>query len=185
MSQGKTRRDFIRSSLLLGGALSSPLVFAQQAGGRVQNKLDQLGIELPPTPAPVANYVAYQVAGNMAYIAGQIPFLNGELIYPGKVPRDVTVEQAQIAARQCVINMISALKGACDGNLDRVKQCVRLQGFVASDDSFTGQSTVINGASNLMVDVFGDAGKHTRLAIGVNTLPLNACVEVSGIFYID
>lgn len=185
MSQRNARRDFIRSSLLIGGALSSPLAFTQSPGGRVQNRLDELGIELPPTPAPVANYVAYQVAGNMAYIAGQIPFLNGELIYPGKVPTDVTVEQAQIAARQCVINMISALKGACDGDLDRVKQCVRLQGFVASDESFTGQSTVVNGASNLMVDVFGDAGKHTRLAIGVNTLPLNACVEVSGIFYIE
>lgn len=190
MQQRNTRRDFIRSSLLMSGALAAPLTlaqpaFAQPAGGRVQGKLDELGIELPPTPAPVANYVAYQVAGNMAYIAGQIPFLNGELIYPGKVPHGITVEQAQIAARQCGINMISALKGACDGDLDRVKQCVRLQGFVASDDSFTGQSTVINGASNLMVDVFGDAGKHTRLAIGVNTLPLNACVEVSGIFYFE
>lgn len=185
MGQGNTRRDFIRSSLLLSGALTAPLTFAQTAGGRIQSKLDELGIELPPTPAPVANYVAYQVAGNMAYIAGQIPFLNGELIYPGKVPNDVSVEQAQLAARQCAINMISALKGACDGDLDRVKQCVRLQGFVASDDSFTGQSTVVNGASDLMVDVFGEAGKHTRLAIGVNTLPLNACVEVSGIFYFE
>ncbi len=185
MSHSNTRREFIRSSLLVSGAVVAPLTLAQTPSQRVLNKLDELGINLPPTPAPVANYVAYQVAGNMAYIAGQIPFLNGELIYPGKVPIDVSIEQAQIAARQCAINMLSALKGACDGDLDRVKQCVRLQGFVASEDSFTGQSTIMNAASDLMVDVFADAGKHTRLAIGVNTLPLNACVEISGIFYIE
>lgn len=179
-----TRRNFLQASATIGLAGAMPLALAQSSG-RVEKRLAELGIELPPVPAPVANYVAYQVAGNMAYIAGQIPFLNGELIYPGKVPSQVSVEQAQAAARQCGINMLSALKGACEGDLDRVRQCVRVQGFVSSDDDFTAQPTVINGVSNLMVDVFGDAGKHTRLALGANTLPLDACVEVSGIFLID
>lgn len=182
-----SRRKFISNSLLLTGALATPLALAQSAssGGRIQARLNELDIVLADVPAPLANYVAYQVAGNTVYIAGQIPFLNGELMYPGKVPSDVSVENATRAARQCGINIISALKAACDGNLDRVKQCVRIQGFVASDDSFTAQPTVINGASDLMVNVFGDAGKHTRLAIGSNTLPLDSCVEVSGIFYIE
>lgn len=178
-----TRRKFLQTSALMGCASTMPLALAQ-GSNRIDSRLAQLGIELPPVPAPVANYVAYQVAGNMAYIAGQIPFLNGELMHPGKVPSQVSVEQAQAAARQCGINMLAALKGACEGDLDRVRQCVRVQGFVASDDDFTAQPTVVNGVSNLMVEVFGDAGKHTRLALGSNTLPLDACVEVSGIFLI-
>jgi len=178
----KSRRKILQASALLTCASAVPLAFAQS--NIIEHRLDELGIELPPTPAPLANYVAYQVAGNMAYIAGQIPFLNGELMHPGKVPSGVSVLQAQAAARQCGINMIAALKGACEGDLGRVKQCVRIQGFVASDNDFTGQSTVINAVSNLMVDVFGDAGKHTRLALGSNSLPADACVEVSGIFLI-
>ena len=183
MKIAKSRRRILQAGMLLTGASAAPLAFAQS--NIIEHRLDELGIELPPTPAPLANYVAYQVAGNMAYIAGQIPFLNGELMHPGKVPNEVSVEQAQAAAKQCGINMLAALKGACEGDLDRVRQCVRLQGFVACDNDFTGQSTVVNSVSNLMVDVFGDAGKHTRLALGTNSLPLDACVEVSGIFFIE
>lgn len=179
------RRRFMKqASLLIAGASTGQLSCAATAGGRIEARLAELGIELPPAPAPVANYVAYQVAGNMAYLAGQIPMRNGELMTPGKVPSQVSVEQARAAARQCAINLISALKAACGGDLDRVQQCMRLQGFVASDDSFTQQPAIINGASDLMVEVFGDAGRHTRLAVGVNTLPLDSCVEVSGIFAI-
>lgn len=180
----KSRRKILKAGALLTCASTLPLAFAQ-GSNRIETRLANLGIELPPVPAPVANYVAYQVAGNMAYIAGQIPFLNGELMHIGKVPSQVSIKQAQAAARQCGINMLAALKGACEGDLDRVKQCVRLQGFVASDNDFTGQSTVVNGVSDFMVEVFGDAGKHTRLAIGSNSLPLDACVEVSGIFFIE
>lgn len=184
MQNSHSRRKFLQSSVLLSCAAASPVIFAQGSNS-VDNRLAELGIELPPVAAPVANYVAYQVAGNLVYIAGQIPFLNGELMYPGKVPTDVSVEQAKAAARQCGINMLAALKAACDDDLDRVKQCVRVQGFVSSEDDFTAQPSVVNGTSDLMVEVFGDAGRHTRLALGANTLPLDSCVEVSGIFYIE
>ncbi|MFK7862656.1 MAG: RidA family protein [Pseudohongiellaceae bacterium] len=184
MKNPTTRRSFLRTSAMLTCASTIPFALAQGPKS-IESRLSELGISLPPVAPPVANYVAYQVAGNMAYIAGQIPFLNGELMHPGKVPSQVSIEQATAAARQCGINILAALKEACEGDLDRVNQCVRIQGFVASDDTFTAQPTIINGVSNLMVDVFGDAGKHTRLALGSNTLPLDACVEVSAIFSID
>jgi len=128
--------------------------------------------------------VPYRVVGNLAYIAGQLAFKDGELMHPGKVPEEISIEQAQEAAQQCVVNMIAALKAACDGDLDRVQMCLRLEGFVASADDFTQQSQVMNGASNFMVEVFGDVGRHSRIAVGVNTLPLNASVEVAGVFSI-
>ena len=101
------------------------------------------------------------------------------------MPTQVSVEQAREAAHQCGINILAALKGACDGDLDRVRRCVRLQGFVASSDDFTAQPSVINAASDLLVEVFGEAGKHTRLALGSNVLPLNACVEISATFALE
>ena len=181
------RRDLLSAALGLGvvvGLSRSEALFAASAG-RVESRLAELGITLPAAPAPLANYVAYVVEGNVAYIAGQIPMNAGELMYPGKVPTQVTVEQARAAARQCGINILAALKGACGGDLDRVRRCVRLQGFVASADDFTAQPTVINAASDLMVEVFGDAGKHTRLALGSNVLPLDSCVEISAMFVLN
>lgn len=181
------RRDLLSAALGLGvvvGLSQSEALFAASAG-RVESRLAELGITLPAAPAPLANYVAYVVEGNVAYIAGQIPMNAGELMHPGKVPTQVTVEQARAAARQCGINILAALKGACGGDLDRVKRCVRLQGFVASADDFTAQPTVINAASDLMVEVFGDAGKHTRLALGSNVLPLDSCVEISAMFVLN
>ena len=181
------RRDLLSAALGLGvvvGLSRSEALFAASAG-RVESRLAELGITLPAAPAPLANYVAYAVEGNVAYIAGQIPMDAGELMYPGKVPTQVTVEQARAAARQCGINILAALKGACGGDLDRVRRCVRLQGFVASADDFTAQPTVINAASDLMVEVFGDAGKHTRLALGSNVLPLDSCVEISAMFVLN
>jgi enamine deaminase RidA (YjgF/YER057c/UK114 family) len=181
------RRDLLSAALGLGvvvGLSRSEALFAASAG-RVESRLAELGITLPAAPAPLANYVAYVVEGNVAYIAGQIPMYAGELMYPGKVPTQVTVEQARAAARQCGINILAALKSACGGDLDRVRRCVRLQGFVASADDFTAQPTVINAASDLMVEVFGDAGKHTRLALGSNVLPLDSCVEISAMFVLN
>lgn len=181
------RRDLLSAALGLGvvvGLSRSEALFAASAG-RVESRLAELGITLPAAPAPLANYVAYAVEGNVAYIAGQIPMYAGELMYPGKVPTQVTVEQAKAAARQCGINILAALKSACGGDLDRVRRCVRLQGFVASADDFTAQPTVINAASDLMVEVFGDAGKHTRLALGSNVLPLDSCVEISAMFVLN
>lgn len=181
------RRDLLSAALGLGvvvGLSRSEALFAASAG-RVESRLAELGITLPAAPAPLANYVAYAVEGNVAYIAGQIPMNAGELMYPGKVPTQVTVEQARAAARQCGINILAALKSACGGDLDRVRRCVRLQGFVASADDFTAQPTVINAASDLMVEVFGDAGKHTRLALGSNVLPLDSCVEISAMFVLN
>lgn len=181
------RRDLLSAALGLGvvvGLSRSEALFAASAG-RVESRLAELGITLPAAPAPLANYVAYAVEGNVAYIAGQIPMYAGELMYPGRVPTQVTVEQARAAARQCGINILAALKSACGGDLDRVRRCVRLQGFVASADDFTAQPTVINAASDLMVEVFGDAGKHTRLALGSNVLPLDSCVEISAMFVLN
>ena len=181
------RRDLLSAALGLGvvvGLSRSEALFAASAG-RVESRLAELGITLPAAPAPLANYVAYVVEGNVAYIAGQIPMNAGELMYPGKVPTQVTVEQARAAARQCGINILAALKSACGGDLDRVRRCVRLQGFVASANDFTAQPTVINAASDLMVEVFGDAGKHTRLALGSNVLPLDSCVEISAMFVLN
>lgn len=156
-----------------------------RAAGRIDARLQELGVTLPKVSPPVANYVPYVVSGNFAYIAGQLAFQDGELMHPGQVPTDVSVEDAQAAARQCAINLIASLQAACDGDLDRVQRCVQLQGFVASADDFHEQSQVVNGASDFMVEVFGDAGRHARMAVGTNALPLDASVEVAGVFAIS
>lgn len=182
-----TRRELLRRGMTFTTALALPLVASSRvmAAGLIDERLSQLGIVLPDVPAPVANYVPYLVENGFAYIAGQIPFLDGELMSPGSVPEEVSIEQGREAARQCGINIMAALKSACEGDLDRVRQCMRLEGFVASNDGFTQQPAVVNGASDLMVEVFGDRGRHTRTAVGVKELPLNSCVEISAIFVID
>lgn len=151
-------------------------------GGNTSARLEELGIVLPQLAAPVASYVPYVVHGNQVHIAGQLPLRDGALMYPGKVPVDVTEEQAREAARQCAINILAALDEACGGNLDQVARCVRLEGFVACSDDYTRQSAVMNAASALMEDVFGERGRHTRVAVGTNSLPLNACVEIAALF---
>lgn len=182
-----SRRQLVTGGACLGGALLLPGLFGAtvNAAEAVPQRLRQLGITLPEVPAPVANYVPWVREENFVYLAGQIPFLNGELMTPGKVPYDVSVEAGRAAARQCGINLIAALNAACEGELNRVRRCMRLDGFVASTAGFNQQPAVINGASDLMVEVFGDAGRHSRTAVGVNELPLNACVEVSAVFVID
>ena len=149
------------------------------------DNLNRLGITLPDAPAPAANYVPYVVAGNMVYVSGQLPLVDGKLSVTGHVGKNVSTEEAAGQARLCAINLLAQLKAACGGDLSHVKQVVKLGGFVACTDDFTDQPEVINGASDLMVEVFGDAGRHARFAVGSNTLPRGTCVEVEGTFLID
>ena len=144
-----------------------------------------LNIELPNAPSPVGAYVAYKVINNLVYVSGQISLKsNGELI-KGKLGLDLTIEQGQAAAQVCAINIISQIKAACSGNLNKVKNCVKLTGFVNSTDDFTDQPKVINGASELIAKVFEENGKHARAAVSVNSLPLGVAVEVEAIFEIN
>lgn len=142
-----------------------------------EQRLASLGITLPTPAAPVAAYITTKIAGNLLFVSGQIPFRDGKLIATGPVPSAVSVENAQAAARQCVLNAFAAAKAAL-GSLDRVTSVVRLGVFVQSDAGFTDHPKVANGASEFVVQVMGDAGKHVRAAVGCNTLPLNAAVEV-------
>ncbi len=152
---------------------------------KIEENLKKLNIELPNAPSPVGAYVAYKKINNLVYVSGQVSFKsNGELI-KGKLGLDLTIEQGQAAARDCAINIISQIKAACDGDLNKVKNCVKLTGFVNSTDNFIDQPKVINGASELIAKVFEDNGKHARAAVSVNSLPLGAAVEVEGIFEIS
>jgi enamine deaminase RidA (YjgF/YER057c/UK114 family) len=151
----------------------------------IDQKLESLGITLPsPTPA-IANYVPYIISGNMVIISGQLPFKDGQVAFKGKVGQDMSLEEGQAAAYQCAINILTHLKSACGGNLGSVKQCLRLGGFVNCSSDFTDHPSVINGASDLMVAVFGEAGRHARAAVGVYSLPLGAAVEVEAMFLIS
>jgi enamine deaminase RidA (YjgF/YER057c/UK114 family) len=151
--------------------------------GRIDARLAELKIELPKAAAPVANYVPVVTAGNIAFVAGQVTVWNGEFKYKGRLGQEYTVEEGQAAARMCGLNILAQLKAAI-GDLDRVKRCVRLGVFVNSADGFTDQPKVANGVSDLMVEVFGDAGRHARTAVGTNVLPLNLAVEVDAVFEI-
>lgn len=152
--------------------------------GTIDARLAELGIELPEAAAPVANYVPYVISGNMVFISGQVTAWNGEFKYIGKLGRDFTAEEGQAAAKLCALNLLAQLKAACDGDLDRVVRVVKLGNFVNSTADFTGQPQVANGASDLMVEIFGDAGKHARFAVGTNVLPLDVAVEIDGVFEI-
>ncbi|MBC6439574.1 MAG: RidA family protein [Rhodospirillales bacterium] len=149
--------------------------------GEIDARLAELGIELPEAAAPAANYVPYVLSGNHVFVAGQITLHNGELKYRGKLGRDVSVDEGYQAARLCALNIIAQVKAACGGDLDRVRRIVRLGGFVNADGDFHDHPKVINGASDLMVEVFGDKGKHARAAVGCPALPLNVATEVDAI----
>jgi enamine deaminase RidA (YjgF/YER057c/UK114 family) len=148
----------------------------------IEQRLTQLGITLPAPGAPGGNYVPFVRAGNLLFMAGQVTRMEGKMQYVGKVGREVSVEQGQKAARVCALNLLAQLKVACDGNLDRVVRCVRLGGFVNCVPEFNEQPKVVNGASDLMVEVFGERGKHARTAVGVGSLPMDSTVEVEAIF---
>ena len=146
--------------------------------GKIDARLAELGITLPEAAAPVANYVAYVVSGNVVHVAGQLPLENGELKYAGTVGDEVSVEAGAAAARLCALNVIAQIKAACGGDLDRVTRVLKLNGFVNAPARFKDQPRVVNGASDLMVDVFGEAGRHARSAIGMGSLPFDASVEI-------
>ena len=149
--------------------------------GRIEQRLKDLGIALPTPAAPIANYVPFAVTGKLVVISGQIPLRDGAVAYAGKVGVDLTPEQGREAARLCFVNLLAQLKAAA-GDLDRVTRVVRLGGFIAAPAAFTQHAVVMNGASDLAVDVFGDAGRHARSTIGVPSLPADAAVEVEGMF---
>jgi enamine deaminase RidA (YjgF/YER057c/UK114 family) len=153
--------------------------------GRVEMKLAELGIRLPTPMPPIANYVPYVVTGNLVVVSGQVPAIDGKIAITGKVTWGVSVDQAKEAARLCFINVLVHLKAACGGDLDRVKRVVRLGGFVAAPTDFNQHALVMNGASDLSVAIFGDAGRHARTTIGVPSLPADAAVEVEGLFEIE
>ena len=153
--------------------------------GKIDDRLAELGIDLPEAAAPVANYVGWVKTGNLVFTAGQVPIKNGEFQYQGIVGKDISPQDATEAAKLCAINIISQVKAACGGDLDRVKRVVKLVGFVNAVPGFEGHPGIINGASDMMVDVFGDAGKHARSAVGAGSLPLNVAVEIEGIFEVE
>lgn len=151
--------------------------------GKIEARLEELGIELPQAAAPAANYVPYVITGNQLWVAGQVPFWNGELKYIGRLGDDFTVEQGQEAARICALNVIAQAKAAL-GELDRVRRVVKMGGFVNATPDFTDHPKVVNGASDLMVEVFGEAGRHARFAVGAGSLPLGVAVEVDAVMEI-
>jgi enamine deaminase RidA (YjgF/YER057c/UK114 family) len=153
--------------------------------GRIDARLKELGLELPTPSKPGANYVPFVRSGALVFLTGQLSQWNGERRFVGKLGREWGVEEGREAARLCALNLIAHLKTAAGGDLDRVRRCVRLAGYVNSTPDFLAQSQVLNGASDLFVDVFGDAGRHARMAVGVAALPYDVAVEVEGVFEVE
>jgi enamine deaminase RidA (YjgF/YER057c/UK114 family) len=147
----------------------------------LQEKLSSLNITLPPVSGPFGAYIPIKRVGNLLYVAGQLPMKDGALLAAGQVPSKTSVDQAKLAAKQCVINALGAIN-SIEGSLDKLLGVVRVGVFVSSDSDFTAQPQVANGASEFLLELFGETGKHVRAAVGVNTLPLNASVEVEFIF---
>jgi enamine deaminase RidA (YjgF/YER057c/UK114 family) len=145
--------------------------------GKIESNLMKLNLSLPEIPKPVAAYVPAKQSGKLVFTAGQLPMVNGELISKGLLGQDVEIEDANKAARICTLNALAAIKGVI-GDLDRIKQVVRVVGYVASVPTFTQQPAVANGASELLLEIFGDSGKHARSAVGMAVLPMNASVEI-------
>ncbi len=146
--------------------------------GRIARRLAELGLTLPAAPRPVASYVPAVRAGDLVFVSGQVPFRDGKLVITGRVPSQVSPEAARGAAAQCALNALAILADQLEGDLDRVRRIVKLGVFVACDPDFHGQPQVANGASDLLVEVFGEAGRHARAAVGAPALPLGAAVEV-------
>ena len=148
----------------------------------VYENLKRLGIEIPKAPDPVGSYVAYKKAANLLFISGQISIDSSGKITKGKLGKELSIEEGQVAAKLCAINIIAQAKKACSEKLENIKNCIKLTGYVNSTSEFTNQPKVINGASELISAVFGENGKHVRAAISANSLPLDAAVEVDAIF---
>lgn len=149
----------------------------------VDARLKAAGIDLPTPAAPAANYIPYVITGNLVFVSGQLPFVDGKVAVTGKLGGGVSIEDGQKAARLCAVNLLAQLKVACGGDLGRVKKVVKLGGFISSTPDFTDQPKVMNGASDLMAEAFGkDIGAHARFAVGAPSLPLDTAVEVEGTF---
>ena len=146
-----------------------------------EENIKNLGLKIPELPKALANYVPYKIVGKTMYISGQAPVRNGEMIYKGKVGSDITIEEGIEAAKLCVINIIAAVKTGLEGDWNKLDSFVKLTGFVNCQDSFTDQPKIINGASDMLVEIFGDQGRHTRVAVGSNALPLGISVEIDAI----
>jgi enamine deaminase RidA (YjgF/YER057c/UK114 family) len=145
--------------------------------GNIENRIKELGLQLPEPPKPLAAYIPAKQVGNLVFTAGQLPMVNGEIILKGLLGQDVEIDPAYNAAKICTLNALSAIKGVI-GDLDKIKQVVRVVGYVASVPTFTQQPAVVNGASEFLLEVFGENGKHARSAVGMAVLPLNAAVEI-------
>ena len=143
----------------------------------IDDKLKSLGITLPTPPKPAGSYIPVVISGNMAFVSGQIPMQDGKVTYTGKVPTERTIEEAQSAAKICAVNILAQLKANL-GSLDRITKIVRVSGFVNSVSDFTEHPKIINAASDLFFEIFGEKGKHSRIAVGVSSLPLNSTVEI-------
>ena len=146
-----------------------------------EENIKNLGLNIPELPKALANYVPYKIVGKTMYISGQAPVHNGELIYKGKVGSDITVEDGIKAARLCVTNIIAAVKTGLEGDWSKLDSFVKLTGYVNCQDNFTDQPKIINGASDMLVEIFGDQGRHSRVAVGSNALPLGIAVEIDAI----
>lgn len=151
----------------------------------IAERLAAMGIVLPDAAAPAANYLPYSIAGNLLHISGQLPMDGGRLEIRGHLGRDIDIEAGQRAAELCAINILSQARAALGGDLERIVKVVKIQGFVASVDGFHEQHIVINGASNLLVGVLGERGKHARAAVGMSALPMNAAVEIDALLEIS
>ena len=146
-----------------------------------EENIKNLGLNIPELPKALANYVPYKIVGKTMYISGQAPVRNGELIYKGKVGSDISVEDGIEAAKLCVINIIAAVKTGLEGDWSKLDSFVKLTGYVNCQDTFTDQPKIINGASDMLVEIFGDQGRHSRVAVGSNALPLGIAVEIDAI----
>ena len=151
----------------------------------IEDNLKKLNIVLPNPPDPVGAYVAYKIIGNLLYISGQISMNDKNELIKGKLGKELNTKEGYDAAQRCALSIIAQAKKACDEDLSKIKSCVKLTGFVNSTDDFTEQPKVINGASDTIVKIFGDAGMHTRAAISANNLPLGVAVEVDAIFELN
>lgn len=148
----------------------------------IEDRLRERGLDLPPAPPPAANYVPYVISGDWVLISGQLPMQGGGVAVTGQLGRDVAIEDGQAAARLCALNLLAQAKAACGGDLGRLGRCLKLGGFVSCAPEFADHPKVINGASDLIAEVMGEAGRHARFAVGCASLPLNAAVEVEAIF---
>jgi enamine deaminase RidA (YjgF/YER057c/UK114 family) len=149
--------------------------------GRIEARLAELGIVVPTPPTAVANYVPYVVSGKLVFVAGQVPFVDGKIAYTGKCGAGASLEHAVASARTCFLNILAQLKAATGGDLDRIARLVQFRGFVACTPDFLDHPKVINGASDLAVQIFGEAGRHARAAVGVTSLPGDSTTEIEAV----